>query len=289
MGTKPLVTVICSTYNNPHFLEMVLLSLKEQTFKDFEVIIADDGSKPETKKLIEKYQLEFPFLLIHAWHEDKGFRKSKIHNQAIEMSCGDLLVFIDGDCICRKDFLKDHVSIYKKNKKCEKGYVFMGRRVELGKKYTQRLSPTKSNQSLLGAFPFKLWLSCLQGDSRSFLRTYSIKNKVLRKALKADHVNDLLGCNFSLPKETLLSINGFNEDLDGGNDSIGEDGDIFIRLKNLGVLRIGKKYFAPMFHLYHERKDRTESYQKYLEKLKQTKYVWAHNGFKKDQRNENRP
>ena len=165
----------------------------------------------------------------------------------------------------------------------------MGRRVELGKKYTQKLSPAKSNQSLLGAFPFKLWLSCLQGDSRSFLRTYSIKNKVLRKVLKADQVNDLLGCNFSLPKETLLSINGFNEDLDGGNDSIGEDGDIFIRLKNLGVLRIGKKYFAPMFHLHHERKDRAESYQKYLEKLKQTKYVWAHNGFKKDQRNENRP
>ena len=77
MGTKPLVTVICSTYNNPHFLEMVLLSLKEQTFKDFEVIIADDGSKPETKKLISKYQLKLPFLLIHAWHEDKDLGKVK--------------------------------------------------------------------------------------------------------------------------------------------------------------------------------------------------------------------
>ena len=265
---------------------MVLLSLKEQTFTDFEVIIADDGSRPETKDLIEKYQLLFPFLLIHAWHEDKGFRKSKIHNEAIKMSCGDLLVFIDGDCICRRDFLKDHVSIYKKNKNHERGYVFMGRRVELGKAYTQKIS---SIQSLMGAFPFKLWLSCLKGDSRSFLRTYSIKNPSLRKLLKADDVKDLLGSNFSLPKKTLLSINGFNEDLDGGNDSIGEDGDIFIRLKNSGVKRIGKKYFAPMFHLYHERKDRTDSYQMYLEKLKQTKYTWALNGLVKDSQHENRP
>ena len=134
MGAKPLVTVICSTYNNPHFLEMVLLSLKEQSFKDFEVIIADDGSKPETKKLVQKYQTLSPFLLIHAWHEDKGFRKSKIYNQAIEMSSGDLLVFIDEDCICRKNFLQDHVSIYKKNREAEKGYLLMGERVELGKK-----------------------------------------------------------------------------------------------------------------------------------------------------------
>jgi glycosyltransferase involved in cell wall biosynthesis len=262
---------------------MVLLSLKEQTFKNFEVIIADDGSKLETKKLIEKYQLTFP--LIHAWHEDKGFRKSKIHNQAIKMSCGDLLVFIDGDCICRKDFLQDHVSIYRKNKDREKSYVFMGRRVELGKTYTQRLSPQKSVQSLLGTFPFRLWLSCLSGDSRSFLRTYSVKNSALRKILKADEVNDLLGCNFSLPKKTLLSINGFNEDLDGGNDSIGEDGDIFVRLRNSGVKTIGKKYFAPMFHLYHERQDRAESDHMYREKLKNTQYKWAENGHAKKTQN----
>ena len=108
-------SLLITFYNNCHELDLILKRVMVLGF-DIEIIIADDGSKPQTKKLIEKYQLEFPFLLIHAWHEDKGFRKSKIHNQAIDMSCGELLVFIDGDCICRKDFLKDHVSIYRKNR-----------------------------------------------------------------------------------------------------------------------------------------------------------------------------
>ncbi len=243
MSSRPLVSVICSTYNNPFFLEMALLSLKEQSFKSFEVIIADDGSGPATKKLIEKYQVIFPFLLIHAWHEDKGYRKNKIQNQAISMSCGQILVFIDDNCICRKNFLRDHAEVYKSNK--ESDYILIGRKVELGKKYTSILRPENISKSLLGLFPFKLWLSCLDGDSRSFLRTYSVKNLFLRKVLKADHVGDILEENYSLPKKTMAAINR----LDEKNSSVN---DVSSRLRNSGIKKIEKKYFAPMFQLYRE-------------------------------------
>ena len=45
----PSISVIISTYNKPHFLEKVLTGYCFQTFNDFEIIIADDGSSNETK------------------------------------------------------------------------------------------------------------------------------------------------------------------------------------------------------------------------------------------------
>ena len=53
---SPQISIILSTYNQPSWLEKVLQGYEFQTFKDFEILIADDGSKDETRLLIENYK-----------------------------------------------------------------------------------------------------------------------------------------------------------------------------------------------------------------------------------------
>lgn len=108
------ISVIVATYNWPAALELCLQSLKNQSFRDFEILIADDGSKEETRELIQKCIEEFPVKISHLWHEDMGCRKTIIGNQAIQTSTGKYLVFLDGDCIVQPDFLERHLSLAQK-------------------------------------------------------------------------------------------------------------------------------------------------------------------------------
>ena len=71
----PSISLILSTYNNPKFLEKVLAGYSHQSFKNFEIIIADDGSKKDTKDLIHKFNQSISQNIFHVWHEDNGFRK----------------------------------------------------------------------------------------------------------------------------------------------------------------------------------------------------------------------
>src|SRR5690242_7243799 len=104
------VSVIISTYNAPEWLETVLWGYECQTNKNFEVVIADDGSGESTRQLIERMQKESSLSIIHVWHEDRGFQKSQILNKAIKASTTDYLIFSDGDCIPRKDFVEVHIN-----------------------------------------------------------------------------------------------------------------------------------------------------------------------------------
>mgnify|MGYP000871092073 FL=1 len=103
-------SVIFSTYNSEEWLEKVIWGFSVQTTKDFEIIIADDGSREATKNLIEKYKTELDIPIIHVWQEDNGFQKSQILNKAILASTTDYLIFTDGDCIPRKDFVETHLN-----------------------------------------------------------------------------------------------------------------------------------------------------------------------------------
>ena len=261
-------TVICSTYNNIKLLEIILDSLRFQTDKNFDLIIADDGSSDETFKLIDKLKQSVDYSIEHVWHDDMGWRKAKIHNKAILASKNNHIIFIDGDCILGPDFIEDHRSIYLKEKE---NFVLMGRRVELGKKITESLSLGNYRETLSLSSP-KYLTSAIFGDTHGSGRIISIKNKLLRILFSADKVGDLLGANFSTTKNKLLEINGFNEYTDklGGS----EDGDLFVRFRNTKTKLIGKKYFAPMFHIHHKRPDRNVSDDYYQEILKRNDFVW---------------
>ena len=103
-----LITVLLATYNWPQALALSLQSLKMQTDLDFEIVIVDDGSTVETRRVITECQKDFPVPIRHIWQEDIGFRKSKILNQGIVQAQGNYLVFLDGDCIAQPDFIAQH-------------------------------------------------------------------------------------------------------------------------------------------------------------------------------------
>ena len=102
------VSVIVSTYNKPEWLEKVLWGFNCQTYKDFELIVADDGSKKETSELLKEMQRKVSYPINHVWQEDDGFQKCRILNKAIKSCKNDYIIMTDGDCIPREDFVQVH-------------------------------------------------------------------------------------------------------------------------------------------------------------------------------------
>ena len=190
-------TIICSTYNNLKFLTIVLESLKYQTDQNFELIIADDGSRSDTSEYIKTYSEEVKFPVKHIWHEDNGWRKAKIHNKAIMSASNDHIIFIDGDCILGHNFVRDHRQIYLREKD---NFVLMGRRIELGQKISKGLD--KNNYRVkLRLLNFDYLKDTFFGETHGGLRCLSLSSAFSRWFFKADKVHDLLGANFERPRK----------------------------------------------------------------------------------------
>ena len=124
------ISIIVTTHNRPDALDAVLRALARQSDKDFEVIIADDGSTPATAALLKSWQGRLRQPLTHVWHEHRGFRAAEIRNRAILASTGAYCIFLDGDCIPRHDFVQEHREL------AELGWFVVGNRVLMSKHLT---------------------------------------------------------------------------------------------------------------------------------------------------------
>jgi glycosyltransferase involved in cell wall biosynthesis len=243
------VSLIISVYNRFDYLQLVLAGLERQRLWDFEVIIADDGSNNTFAGQLKNLIPLLPFPLIHIRQEDKGFRKNKILNKAITAASSDYLVFIDGDCVPHSQFLNEH-SHYRKKNVC-----LTGRRVNLSEKITGQLSPGLVKKGYLEKNTLKLITDGLFGKSDYVEKGFYVKSKLLRELLNKK-VRGLLGCNFSIHKDDILSINGFDERYEA--PSIGEDSDIQYRLELAGTKIESLNNIAVQFHLYHKLQERPQ-------------------------------
>lgn len=269
---KPEVSLIISFYKRIDYLKLILEALKNQTYKNFEVIIADDGSPLDIVNQVEKLSVEFPFTIKHVWHEDKGFRKNKILNCAIEAASSDYLIFIDGDCIPHTEFVKEH------NNHKKTGTCLTGRRVNLSEKITDTLSEEKIKNNFLENNFHLMILDGLFGNSDYVEKGFYIKGSMLRDFFNKKR-RGLLGCNFSLFKEDLLKINGFDERYEA--PSIGEDSDIEFRLRLNGVQIKSLNNIAIQYHLYHKLQPRPAENVELFEKVKREKTAYTPFGVKK--------
>ena len=109
------VSLIISTYNSPKALDLCLMSVLQQSVLPDEVLIADDGSNEETRKIVEEFKKQSTVPVIHVWHEDNGFRLTVIRNKAIAKASMDYIIQIDGDIILNHHFIKDHKRFARKN------------------------------------------------------------------------------------------------------------------------------------------------------------------------------
>ena len=99
---QPTASVIFTTYNQPEWLEKVLLGFAAQDRHDFEVIVADDGSGEPTRERIERLRPGLPFPLRHLWQEDDGFRKCEALNGAIAASTADAVPSFSHVEVCER-------------------------------------------------------------------------------------------------------------------------------------------------------------------------------------------
>ncbi|KGO90120.1 glycosyltransferase family 2 protein [Flavobacterium suncheonense] len=269
------ISVIVSTYNAEEWLEKVLIGYSIQTYKDFELIIADDGSRASTKELIDRYAANFPVPIRHLWHEDLGYRRQEILNVAIVEAAHEYIIMTDGDCIPRKDFVEVHAQ------QAQRGYFLSGGYCKLTMKTSKHI--TKEDILTERCFDVK-WLKSI--DSLGFSNILKIGSKK-----KFSTLLDLISpttpsfnnCNSSGFRDDMIAINGYDERMKYG----GPDREFGERLENYGVKGKQIRHKAIVLHLDHARGYKTpESLAANLAIRKQVrdqKIKWTPFGIKKQE------
>lgn len=257
---KKDISVIISTYNSPAWLIKVLYGYNTQTYRNFEVIIADDGSDENTKNCILQLQKEVFYPIIHVWHEDNGFQKTIILNKAVLATSTDYILMTDGDCIPRQDFIEQHI------KHREEGYFLSGGYFKLPLEISDKIE--KEDIYTGNCFNLK-WLQ-KNGLKSSFKNSKLISNALLSSLLNylTPTTASWNGHNASGWKKDFLSVNGFDERMQYG----GEDREYGERLLNLVIRSKQIRYAAVCIHLDHTRGYvKPEMIEKNLQIRKQTK------------------
>ena len=232
LNKKLTVSLIITTYNRPDALELVLLSAFSQTVLPDEIIIADDGSGEETRKLIDKMRNISPVPLLHAWQEDDGFRAAASRNNALRLAKSEYIVLVDGDMILDKNFIKDHKKFAKYNQ------FIQGSRVLLNRFKTEKTILEKTID--FGFF-----------SQRISNRMNALHCPILIKP--RDNLKGIRTCNMAFWLEDAKKINGFNEEFVGWGR---EDSEFAVRLLNAVIKRKNLKFGAIQYHLWHHESTR---------------------------------
>ncbi len=269
----PEISIIISTYNSEAWLEKVMWSYEAQTYKNFEMVIADDGSKQPTFDLIAQMKSKVSYPIIHVWHEDNGFQKSQILNKAILACNADYILMSDGDCMARKDYVEVHIN------EREEGYFLSGGYFML----PMHISELITKEDILSQRCFDVkWLKS-HGLKSSFKNNKLTSTGLKRKVLNAITPTNASwnGHNASGWKKDILAINGFDERMQYG----GQDRELGERLFNYGLKSKQIRYSAICLHLDHPRGYKTqESIDKNLAiraTTKSKKLKWTDYGIEK--------
>jgi glycosyltransferase involved in cell wall biosynthesis len=265
------VSLVIAVYKDVRALELILESLADQTYKNFEVIVAEDGQSQEMKKCVENARQTFTYMIKHTTQEDIGVRKARSQNNAVLASEGDYLIFIDGDCVLYSTFIEGHVSAAKK------GGVLSGRRIDLNADLSKQirdgaLSPSDIEHNLLTKYFYLLFDKSVKYEQgiyinpKGWIYKLFFKNKTRSTAI--------LGCNFSAWRSDVIALNGFDEGY--GESAVSDDMDWDWRFRAYGLEIRSCKNIANMMHLDHKahnRGDASHQVAKMLQHKDQGKYI----------------
>ncbi len=233
------ISLVITTYNRPDALTAVVEACFAQSDKNFEIIIADDGSTANTADCIAALKARSPVPLTHVWQEDLGFRAAMARNRGTLAAAGDYIVFLDGDCIPQRDFVAWH------RKLAQPGYLVSGSRVLLSAPFTARVLEQHLDLATLGTGA----LLALRKDGHI--------NKVLQLLTRWPDLwrtsrrfswRRIKSCNLGVWRSDLTLVNGFDESFLGWGH---EDSDLVVRLFNAGVMRKDGAFATEVFHLWH--------------------------------------
>jgi glycosyltransferase involved in cell wall biosynthesis len=239
-----LISVIVTTYNREDALGAVLRSLSRQTDGGFEVVVADDGSRPATARVLEAWKASMQVPLTHVWQEDRGFRAAEARNRAIAASAGRYCLFLDGDCIARPDFVAAHRRL------AEPGYFVTGNRVLFSRTLSERIlaGGLEPESWRLGQLLAQRW----GGNLNRAAPLIGLPLGPLRK-LGGRRWEVARSCNVACFRQDLERVDGFDAAFTGWGL---EDSDLFVRLIRAGVRRKDGRFATGVLHLWHPESER---------------------------------
>lgn len=239
MAEAPAASVLLSTYNAPAALEKVLRGYFVQDRRDFEILIADDGSTGHTADLLARLAPESPVALTHVWQPDTGFGKCRILNKGMALARGARLIVSDGDCVPRADFVARHMGAARAGTFLAGGYfklpagasaaldrdaIESGAAFGLGWLRRHGVPLNEKCLKIVARAPFDGWLNALSPAKRSWN-----------------------GQNSSCARADALAVNGFNEAMEYG----GLDVEFGLRLMHAGLACVPVRFSAIVLHLHH--------------------------------------
>jgi len=249
--------VIITTYNRPDALAAVIDGYLAQVDTNFELIVADDGSAADTGELVHRYAARASFPIRHVWQEDQGFRAAAARNRALAATAADYIIFTDGDCIPRHDFVAQHCAL------AEPGCFLAGNRMLLSENLTRK---ALAQHLPLHDWGFLRWLALrLGGGINRWLPLLKLHDARWRNS-NPQRWEGVKTCNLSAWRNDLVRVNGFDESYSGWGL---EDSDLVIRLLHAGVRHKSARFAAPVLHLWHAENDRSRlpENRRRLEKL----------------------
>lgn len=237
-------SLIVTTYEWPEALEATLLTALDQDAEDYEIIVADDGSGPTTAETIRRVAERAPVPISHVWQEDMGFRAARVRNKAVARARGEYLIFIDGDSLLGRDFVRDHMIL------AEPGYFVAGSRVRISADLTRELlGRLPATPRVDRAAMWRWWLS------RRVRRIHPVVRLHLPalRYFRPNRWQAVFGCNMAVHKDDFAQVNGFDNEFVGWGH---EDSELAARLFNAGIPRKEGKFFCYVGHLDHGKRSR---------------------------------
>ena len=239
MAKTDLISVVITTYNRTDALLAVLLGLTRQLDRYFEVIVADDGSRDDQKKLLLDSPLAKALKLTHVWHPDVGFTASKVRNRGVAAARGDYIVFLDGDCVPEVDFIARHRAL------AQEGCFVNGSRVLLSQSFAQQVITGKES---INARSAAYWLvQRVKGSANKLSHLIRLPDGPWRFQREFSW-KGIRSCNMGVRRKDYERVDGFDESFVGWGH---EDADFVLRLHNAGLIRKNGFCATEVFHLWH--------------------------------------
>jgi glycosyltransferase involved in cell wall biosynthesis len=263
-----LISVIVATYNRPDALDAVLRSLAAQTDRDFEIIVADDGSRPETGRLVGTWANRASIAVKHVWHEDNGFRLAEIRNRAIRLSNGGYCIFLDGDCLAQPGFVAAHRAL------ARPGWFVTGSRLLLSRELTAQVLGEGLAAEQWGLVN---WIGQRIRGGVNRIAPLLLSRTGASGRRNRRRWRGARGSNMAFWRSDLAAVDGFDAAFTGWGR---EDSDIFVRMIRHGVCRKDGRLEATVLHLWHPEADRSRlsANQRQLDQLLAERRVRAQQG-----------
>ncbi len=260
--------IIATTYNRPDALAAALAGYQAQRDAEFELLVADDGSTGDTRRVVDEFKARAKFPVAHVWHEDQGFRAAAIRNRALAVTRADYIIFSDGDCVPAQHFVAQHQRL------AERGWFVAGNRVLLSAGFTDRVLRDKLpiHEWTPGA-----WLAgWAKRDINRWLPLVTLPDGAFRRSAP-QRWEGVKTCNLAAWRDDLMRVNGLDETYTGWGL---EDSDLVIRLLHAGVKHKSARFAAPVFHLWHAENDRSRlpENQRRLDAALRSDHVRAQSG-----------